>query len=108
MQIGLLAKVTPAAATQTNLYVGRSNRKVLGTISAVNTGGSVATIRMAILDSDRTALTTDWQWYEFSLDADGKPRDWSGILLGPGECIKVQASSTTVNFMFVGVESYAN
>lgn len=108
MQIGPISQLTPASNTDTTLYTGRVNRKVLGTISAVNTGASPVTIRMAIIESERAVVTQDWQWYDFSLVADGKPRDWSGILVGPNEVIKVRASANTVNFQFSGVESYAD
>ena len=101
MAVGLLATVMSVAAVDTQIYETPAGSNCVGNLTVVNQG-TTATIKLAIT-SGGAPVGQNWFEYDHSLDAtEGIER--SGIVLGPGERLYINASTSNFSCNFWGIE----
>jgi hypothetical protein len=107
MSEGLLGSTSPSAATDTVLYTCPASKKAVLNLTATNTTSGSIAVRIGIKATNAAFATSDWVFYDYTLPPNGAPLNWTGIVLGAGNTIKVRAASTGVNFQVTAIESNA-
>lgn len=104
---GILALITPAADTLTNLFTAGSDKLISGSLTICNRGSTVTKIRVAV---DKGG-TVKYLRYDIPLAPagnEGSYLDLRAILFSDGEKMQVYADEGSVDFVLSGYEAPAN
>lgn len=103
---GRLGNSTPAANTETKLYLGPANTKGLGNLWINNKNTSSVLVSYAITATDTGAGTDDWLDTDMVIPAKGSPSPQiNGIVVGAGQTLRVKSNTANVTFVFNGQEA---
>ena len=105
---GNLGSLSPAAATNDDLYTVPASRKATGTLTVCNQNSTEVTIRFAIVPTGGigSVAAKDYREYETTLSARGV-LEKTGVPVTAGAVLLVRASATDVSFNFDGIEEDA-
>lgn len=94
--------LNPLATTETEFIVVPSNHEYTGTVRICNIDSIIITYRLAHTPSSGAANPEDWDIY----DAELEPGETDDITMemGPGETLRVYASTGNVSFKFSGMD----
>lgn len=100
---GILGQaLNPAVDTETEFIVVPADHEYTGTVRVCNTGNVSVFYRVAHTPVSGAANIEDWDAYEVELGV-GEVDDIT-MEMGPGETLRVQASSGDVSFKFSGMD----
>jgi hypothetical protein len=103
MASGILGQSAPSATTNTTVYTVPSSTTATFNVNVVNTGTSVATIRLAI-SATGTPSTSEWVEYNSEVVAGGV-LERSGFVAQATKNVVVYTDTATVSVSVYGYEA---
>lgn len=101
----VLGQVSPAATTETLLYVVPSATTAIGSsIIIANRGTSVASFRVSIAVGGAATTNKDYIYYDLPIGANDTFIATIGITLATTDEVRVYASNTNLSFSLYGSE----
>lgn len=101
----VLGQLNPSASSLTALYTAPpAGTATVSSFVACNQGASSATFRMSVAVAAATDDAKQYVYYDLSVNAKDTFAATLGLTLGPGDVVRVYASSNTMSFAVFGVE----
>lgn len=99
----ILGQASPAATTETGLYVCPFTT-IVSTVTICNRGVDSATFRISVSQAGAITATKDYLYYDLPIAANDTFAATFGITLAKNDAIRVYASSVDLSFNLFGTE----